>query len=181
KNDTPTLTFIFVILTIISMVPLLLMYFNNSLKNGIKKHQSNKNTIIQYLGSQNFNIDREIEFNKGFFVESKYSTLFLDELNKKWCVSIKCSLPIKIYNFEDCISYDLFENGATIGMSKSISSSSVCTELIIRIKLKYINNPIAIISLYKGSPLNKSGDAYAEIMKTADIICSWFSTFIERK
>ena len=83
--------------------------------NAIKKINNVNQDVNKWLAEKGFIKSRSI------FV-GQYETFFVDDINKKWCVIFPDGRDTIIYNYNDLLEYEVYEDGNCILQGKSGSA-----------------------------------------------------------
>ena len=165
--------FIYILLIIILCVMLIrsITNYKNNKKIRAKKNLSFKDLLYR----SNFNINKEL-------TDSNWS-IYVDNLQKKWCIYNSDTGFNKIFSFNDLIDYEIKEDndsiikgrsgsvvaggllfgglGALAGASRSKKVKQTCSRLVINIVVNDIDNPNIQIFLIS-SETQKDSITYKE-------------------
>ncbi len=140
--------------------------------------------------------------NKGFevskYVEHGVYALAVDDKNLKWCIKYNNERATKIFDYNDLIDFELYQDGESIAKNNTVGAlvggalfgiagavgaqkklKGVCTMLQLRIRVNNLNMPEITIK-FIDSPIKKDSRIYKNIFdkskETAAIL-----TYIQNK
>ena len=165
----------------------------------IKQNLNINSPIMQSSLSESFTVSRELLISTSDWAATK---LLIDN-DKKTFVYQKGKTYSKIYNFNDLISYEVYENGKSkvqgragaaliggaffgiagliVGSSMSRSIEEKCKELKLFIRLNDIDGPQIVLVYAHNVDLDKSGWTYRKMKENVQSICSILEYMLNEK